>query len=99
MWYVHILRSLNRPNEEYTGATENLRHRVSAHNSQKSPHTSKFAPWKLVWYCAFSDKYTALEFERYLKSHSGRAFARKRLTCERSDGRGSGLAFGTSAGK
>ncbi|MDX2095626.1 MAG: GIY-YIG nuclease family protein, partial [Alphaproteobacteria bacterium] len=37
------------------------------------------APWELVWYCAFPDKYKALEFEKYLKSHSGRAFANKRL--------------------
>jgi putative endonuclease len=28
----------------------------------------------LIWYCAFPDKYKALEFEKYLKSHSGRAF-------------------------
>ena len=38
-----------------------------------------FKPWELVWYCAFPDKYRALEFEKYLKSHSGRAFAKKRL--------------------
>lgn len=29
---------------------------------------------------SFPDKYKALEFEKYLKSHSGRAFAKKRLT-------------------
>jgi putative endonuclease len=36
-------------------------------------------PWELKWYCAFPDKYKALAFEAYLKSHSGRAFAKKRL--------------------
>jgi putative endonuclease len=35
--------------------------------------------WQLTWYCAFPDKYKALAFEKYLKSHSGRAFANKRL--------------------
>ena len=30
-------------------------------------------------YCAFPDKYKALAFEKYLKSHSSRAFANKRL--------------------
>jgi len=44
-----------------------------------SLRTAKFKPRKLVWYCAFPDKYKALEFEKYLKSHSGRAFAKKRL--------------------
>lgn len=79
MWYVYILRSLSYPDQEYTGATEDLRGRLSAHNAGKSSHTAKFAPWKLVWYCAFADKFRALEFEKYLKSHSGRAFAHKRL--------------------
>jgi hypothetical protein len=48
-------------------------------NAGKSAHTTKFRPWELVWYCAFRDKYKALAFEKYLKSHSGRAFAKKRL--------------------
>jgi len=43
------------------------------------PVIAEFKPWELVWYCAFPDKYRALEFEKYLKSHSGRAFAKKRL--------------------
>jgi len=32
-----------------------------------------------VTYIAFSDEQKAIEFERYLKSASGRAFANKRL--------------------
>nr|WP_237357919.1 GIY-YIG nuclease family protein [Rhizobium phaseoli] len=56
-----------------------MKQRLSAHNAGKSTHTAKFAPWDLLWYCAFPDKHKALEFERYLKSHSGRAFAGKRL--------------------
>jgi hypothetical protein len=32
-----------------------------------------------VTYLAFSDDAKAVEFERYLKSASGRAFAKKRL--------------------
>ena len=81
MWCVYIIRSEAFPEEEYTGATANLRQRVADHNAGKSRHTAKFIPWKLVWYSAFPDKYRALEFERYLKSHSGRAFAKKRLIC------------------
>ena len=61
------------------GATADLKRRIPEHNAGKSTHTAKFKPWKLVWYCAFPDKYKALEFEKYLKSHSGRAFAKKRL--------------------
>jgi putative endonuclease len=79
MWYVYIIRSINFPNHEYTGATEDLRRRLTDHNSGKSAHTAKFAPWQLVWYGAFAEKVQAFEFEKYLKSHSGRAFAKKRL--------------------
>lgn len=79
MWYVYIIRSIHFPDQEYTGASTDLKQRLSDHNSGKSTHTAKFSPWKLVWYCAFPDKYKALEFEKYLKSHSGRAFAKKRL--------------------
>jgi putative endonuclease len=79
MWYVYILRSISSPDQEYIGATENPKQRLTDHNVGRSAHTSKFKPWELVWYCAFPDKFKALEFEKYLKSHSGRAFAKKRL--------------------
>jgi predicted GIY-YIG superfamily endonuclease len=79
MWYVYIIRSTSTPNQDYTGATADLKRRLADHNAGKSTHTAKFTPWKLAWYCAFPDKHKALDFEKYLKSHSGRAFAMKRL--------------------
>lgn len=83
MWYVYIIRSVAQPDQEYTGATEDLRQRVADHNAGKSSHTAKYKPWTLLWYSAFPDKMTALAFEKYLKSHSGRAFAKKRLLAKR----------------
>jgi predicted GIY-YIG superfamily endonuclease len=53
--------------------------RLKAHNKGDSPHTSKCRPWRLVSYFAFDTEKKALEFERYLKSGSGKAFANKRL--------------------
>lgn len=79
MWYVYIMRSVASPRHEYTGATADLKQRIADHNAGKSSHTSKYAPWELLWYCAFRDKLSALQFEKYLKSHSGTAFAKKRL--------------------
>jgi putative endonuclease len=79
MWYVYIIRSVSSPEHEYTGMTADLKQRLADHNAGKSTHTAKFIPWTLVWYCAFSNKLQALKFEKYLKSHSGRAFAKKRL--------------------
>jgi len=79
MWYVYIIRSLAAPDQEYTGCSETLKQRIKDHMAGKSRHTAKYVPWELVWYCAFPDKMRALSFEKYLKFHSGRAFARKRL--------------------
>ena len=55
MWYVYIIRSIDFPEQEYVGATADLKRRISEHNAGKSAHSSKFKPWELVWYCAFRD--------------------------------------------
>ena len=59
--------------------SEDLDSRLKDHNQGKDPHTSKFKPWKIKTAIAFTDRNQALEFERYLKTPSGRAFAKKRL--------------------
>ncbi|HEU5016653.1 MAG TPA: GIY-YIG nuclease family protein [Pseudolabrys sp.] len=79
MKYVYLLESVNFPKETYIGLTEDLRTRLAAHNAGQSKHTTKFKPWRLLTYLAFSDETKAVAFERYLKSSSGRAFAKKRL--------------------
>jgi predicted GIY-YIG superfamily endonuclease len=40
MWYVYILRSINHPDQEYIGATADLKRRLSDHNAGKSAHTA-----------------------------------------------------------
>ena len=79
MKYVYLLESIKYPSETYVGLTDDLRARVAAHNGGQAKHTSKYKPWRLVTYLGFSDAAKATEFERYLKSSSGRAFAKKRL--------------------
>jgi predicted GIY-YIG superfamily endonuclease len=79
MTYVYILRSLQQPDRYYVGATADLRSRLRRHNAREVPHTSKYAPWAVKTYVAFSDAKQAFAFEKYLKSPSGRAFAKKRL--------------------
>lgn len=79
MKYVYLLQSIEFPNRTYVGLTDDLRSRFSEHNRGRSSHTAKYMPWRLVTYVAFSDEQKAVEFERYLKSASGRAFANKRL--------------------
>jgi predicted GIY-YIG superfamily endonuclease len=52
---------------------------MAAHNGGASRHTAKYRPWVLVSYHAFADERRAREFEYYLKTGSGQAFAKKRL--------------------
>ena len=79
MTYVYLIRSLSHPAHHYVGLTTDIDRRLAAHSQGRSPHTSKHKPWELVTYLAFSAEAKAKSFERYLKTGSGRAFARKRL--------------------
>jgi putative endonuclease len=79
MTYVYILQSVALPERYYVGITGDLRSRLRRHNAGEVSHTSKYAPWKIKTYIAFSDEKQAFALEKYLKSPSGRAFAKKRL--------------------
>jgi len=78
-FYVYLLESVSDPDRHYVGFTEDLKERLRKHNTGSTPHTAKYLPWRLKTYVGFSDRDAALDFERYLKSGSGRAFAKKRL--------------------
>ena len=77
MFYTYILQSLTDPSQRYVGHTADLRTRVAEHNAGKCLHRSKFLPWKLKVYVAFESIERAHDFEKYLKSGSGRAFANR----------------------
>jgi putative endonuclease len=79
MQYVYLIESTGVASQRYVGTTSDLRRRLAEHNAGKSPFTAQFKPWRLVTYIAFSDGSRAPEFERYLKSGSGHAFANRRL--------------------
>ncbi len=76
MRYVYMLQSQGFLERRYIGVTSDLKNRLAQHNAGQSQHTSKYAPWSLI---TFSDLRKAETFERYLKSGSGQAFAKKRL--------------------
>jgi putative endonuclease len=79
MYFVYAIQSENNPDRYYVGLTSDVKRRLDEHNAGKSIHTNKFKPWKLVTYTAFADKSKAEKFEIYLKTSSGRAFAKKRF--------------------
>ncbi len=77
--YVYIIQSLKFPGKFYTGLTDDLKSRLKYHNTGQVSYTSKYKPWRIKTYLAFSDENYAVSFEKYLKSASGRAFSKKRL--------------------
>lgn len=79
MKYVYILQSLSEREHFYAGVTDDLKARIAKHNSGAVTHTAKHRPWRLKTYVAFTDETRAFAFEKYLKSGSGRAFAKKHL--------------------
>lgn len=76
MYFVYILKSAKH-NQVYTGFTKDIETRLKDHNEGKSPHTSKYRPWKLVCSFSFGSETKAREFEKYLKTGSGIAFSRR----------------------
>jgi putative endonuclease len=77
MWFVYLLRCSD--NTIYTGCTSKLDKRILQHNKGQVHYTKTRLPFELITYIAFSDKYKAYEFEKYLKSGSGKAFSNKRF--------------------
>ena len=77
--YVYLLQSIRQPDQRYVGLTDDLQKRLAVHNRGGSPHTSKYAPWRVVTVVRFDDDQRAWAFEQYLKSGSGRAFANRHL--------------------
>jgi putative endonuclease len=79
MKYVYIVESLTHFEKYYVGITDDLKSRFRRHNAGEVSHTSKYRPWRLKTYVAFDSEKSAFAFERYLKSGSGRAFAKRHL--------------------
>ena len=77
--FVYILNSTSDPSRYYTGLTSNVRDRIAAHNDGRCSHTARARPWRVVVVLAFAEEERAIQFERYLKSGSGCAFAKRHL--------------------
>jgi putative endonuclease len=75
--FVYVLKSGDDPPRYYTGVTSDVPARLAAHNDGRSPHTATLQPWRLDVVVEFTDERRAIAFERYLKSGSGCAFAKR----------------------
>ena len=75
--FVYVLRSESNPERHYVGVTSDVENRLEWHNFGPDGQTRRHRPWNPVVVIEFIDEPTAIRFERYLKSASGRAFATK----------------------
>jgi len=75
--YVYVLKTVDPKPRFYVGCTSDVPARLAAHNAGRCPHTTRYRPWQLHVTIELPDERRAVDFERYLKSGSGRAFAKR----------------------
>jgi putative endonuclease len=73
--FVYILRSVSDRQRRYIGSTADVSERLRAHNAGQNPSTVRWKPWVIDVSIEFQSEKVALQFEKYLKSGSGHAFA------------------------
>jgi len=74
---VYVLESRADPSKHYVGITSDVGRRLEWHNHGMSGQTTSHRPWSVLITMEFAEETTAVRFERYLKSGSGRAFAKR----------------------
>jgi len=77
MHYVYLLESHDDPSRHYVGVTAELKTRIASHNAGQIPSTAPHRPWNLAAYIGLPSETKAAALERYLKSGSGRTFAKR----------------------
>ena len=83
---VYILRSDPEPARHYTGLTSDLPGRLKWHNGSDWGYGVRYGPWSLLVSLEFRTEASARRFEKYLKSGSGRAFAKRHFDVATSEG-------------
>ena len=66
----------------YKGMTSDISTRLKEHNSRRNFSTSPYCPWELVYTKEFQDRIEARDWEKYLKSGSGRKYLKKIISGE-----------------
>ena len=79
MFFVYLLTSTKNPDIFNVSWTQCLERCLKEHNSGQCAHTQEDGPWTLTTYVAFNEAQKAIDFEHYLKTGSGRSFAKRHL--------------------
>ena len=82
--FVYVLQSTVDSNRHYVGLTSDIATRLAVHNSGGSQYTARNRPWTLIVSLEFTTERSAVQFERHLKSGSGRAFAKRHFVLDSS---------------
>jgi putative endonuclease len=77
VWYVYFLQLNN--GDIYVGSTNDLKRRVAEHAAGEVISTSRLLPLKLRSYTAVETEAVARSLEKYFKSGSGKALAKRRF--------------------
>lgn len=77
-FYVYVLRS-KVDNKNYTGYTKDLKLRFKAHEQGTVTSTKNRRPLELIYFEGCLSQEDALRREKYLKTHYGKMYLKKRL--------------------
>ena len=78
MYYTYVLLS-DKDRKQYVGFTKNLKLRFEQHEKGEVDSTRHRRPLRLIYYEWCLEKEDAIRREKYLKTHYGKLFLRKRL--------------------
>ena len=73
MYSVYIIYS-STADRYYIGQTENLKHRLQAHNSGGVTSTKAYAPWELKYNESYNSRSEAMGREREIKARKSRRY-------------------------
>ena len=75
LFYVYLIKTIKGfKNKSYVGYTNNIKSRLSKHNSNKGAKSTKGYKWELVYKKIFKIKSEALSYEYKLKKDKKKRF-------------------------
>ena len=78
MYYTYVIKS-NKFDFYYKGHCENLKKRLSQHNSGMTVSIKQYIPFEIVYFEKFETREEAVRREKYFKSAAGRRFLKNKL--------------------
>ena len=69
IYHVYMLKSLGKHPVTYVGYTNNLKKRITLHNSSKGAKFTKGRKWKLIYKEKYNSKKEAISREYYIKKN------------------------------